>query len=428
MLTNKKVVVIGGGWAGLSAASELCHRGIKVDLFESNEYLGGRARSITIDDLELDNGPHLLLGAYSETLRLITKYFHRSANEYFEEQPLCLNIDNTKSKNYKSFYLSGSGLSSLISAKGLSLREKLSMAKFLFSLKRRAIKVLDNETVEQLLRRENQHDNVCTLLWYPLCISAMNTPPHKACGRTFLNVVSDALLQKKLASRFLLPKKPLSQTFPEAASVFIKKHGGNIYTRKTVKLQTQTDEQFCVSGELEKYTHAIIASSPHQITNCFTDNELSNAAIAITSNFKYEPICSIYLQYSHETNIQKKMVAYGSPNERWVFDKSYLSPGLICVVLSSSGPHTELTQEDLAETIEQELRDCFGYTTPSWKKVITEKRATFSCVPDLERPPQKTSVKNLYLAGDYTYGRYPATLESAVRSGVNAAKLVLEDM
>ncbi|MEK9873330.1 MAG: FAD/NAD(P)-binding protein [Betaproteobacteria bacterium] len=61
MLANKKVVVIGGGWAGLSAASELCHRGIKVDLFESNEYLGGRARSIKIDDLELDNGPHLVL-------------------------------------------------------------------------------------------------------------------------------------------------------------------------------------------------------------------------------------------------------------------------------------------------------------------------------------------------------------------------------
>ena len=122
------------------------------------------------------------------------------------------------------------------------------------------------------------------------------------------------------------------------------------------------------------------------------------------------------------------MVAYGSPNERWVFDKSYLSPGLICVVLSSSGPHTALTQEDLAETIEQELRDCFGYATPVWKRVITEKRATFSCVPNIERPLQKTNVKNLYLAGDYTYGRYPATLESAVRSGVNAAKLVLEDM
>ena len=428
MSTNKKVVVIGGGWAGLSAASELCHRGIKVDLFESNEYLGGRARSITINDLELDNGPHLLLGAYSETLRLIIKYFHRSTNEYFDEQPLCLNIDNTTSKNYKSFYLAGTGSSSLIRAKGLSLREKLSIAIFLLRLKRRAIKVLDNETVEQLLRRENQNDNLCTLLWYPLCISAMNTPPHKACGRTFLNVVSDALLQTKLESRFLLPKKPLSKTFPEAASVFVKNHGGNIYTRKSVKLQSQPDEQFSVSGELEKYTHAIIASSPHQITNCFADNELSNAAMGLTRNFKYEPICSIYLQYSHETNIQKKMVAYGSPNERWVFDKSYLSPGLICVVLSSSGPHTALAQEDLAETIEQELRDCFGYATPIWKKVIAEKRATFSCMPNLARPSQKTSVKNLYLAGDYTYGRYPATLESAVRSGVNAARLVLEDM
>ena len=428
MSTNKKVVVIGGGWAGLSAVSELCHRGINVDLFESNEYLGGRARSVTINDLELDNGPHLLLGAYSETLRLITKYFHRSANEYFDEQPLCLNIDNTTSKNYKSFYLSGTGSSSLIRAKGLSLREKLSMARFFLRLKRHAIKILANETVEQLLRRENQNDNLCTLLWYPICISAMNTPPHTACGQTFLNVVSDALLQTKLESRFLLPKKPLSKTFPEAASVFIKKHGGNIHTRKSVKLKIQTNEQFYVSDGPERYTHAIIASSPHQITNCFTDNQVSNAVMGLTSNFKYEPICSIYLQYPRHTKIQKKMIAYGSPNERWVFDKSYLSPGLVCVVLSSSGPHTAMSQEDLAETVELELRDCLGYAEPIWKKVIAEKRATFSCVPNLERPTQKTIVKNLYLAGDYTYGRYPATLESAVRSGVNAARLLVEDM
>jgi uncharacterized protein with NAD-binding domain and iron-sulfur cluster len=109
---------------------------------------------------------------------------------------------------------------------------------------------------------------------------------------------------------------------------------------------------------------------------------------------------------------------------QWLFDKGRISGqhGLIASVISAEGIHQELTQEILAQKVIAELGAEFNITgQPEWFKVITEKRATFCCSPNLDRPGEKTALPRLLLAGDYTSGDYPATLEGAVMSGLGCA-------
>jgi uncharacterized protein with NAD-binding domain and iron-sulfur cluster len=127
------------------------------------------------------------------------------------------------------------------------------------------------------------------------------------------------------------------------------------------------------------------------------------------------------------------MTGLSKPSEKsniisqWVFDRGQLcgQKGLMAVIVSAEGDHQKLTQDELALTIARELSHAFpSLPKPLWHKVIAEKRATFSCVTNLARPTNKTAQPHLYLAGDYTYADYPATIESAVRSGIACANLI----
>jgi hypothetical protein len=146
--------------------------------------------------------------------------------------------------------------------------------------------------------------------------------------------------------------------------------------------------------------------------------------------FAYQPIYSVYLQYARGTRFTHRMAGLDGTYAQWVFDRGQLcgQEGLIGVVISASGAHQDLPHEELARRVHAELLEhAPGLGTPAWHRVIAEKRATFACVPDLERPGNRTALPGLFLAGDYTQSDYPATLEAAVRSGVAAAHLALND-
>ncbi len=143
--------------------------------------------------------------------------------------------------------------------------------------------------------------------------------------------------------------------------------------------------------------------------------------------YSYQPIYTIYLQYPPETKLPRVMTGLTRTIAQWVFDRGQLSgqSGLISVVISANGRHQQLTQDELALQVAKELDQVFsGLPAPLWYKVIAEKRATFSCVPNLARPTNRTMQAGLYLAGDYTYADYPATIEGAIRSGVKCAELI----
>jgi predicted NAD/FAD-dependent oxidoreductase len=150
----------------------------------------------------------------------------------------------------------------------------------------------------------------------------------------------------------------------------------------------------------------------------------------ITDQFTYQPIYSVFLQYAPSARLPIRMGGLLSAHTQWFFDRGQLcgQHGLIGVVISASGVHQGFTHEDLALAVHAELAEHFpGLGKPQWHQVIAEKRATFSCTPGLQRPDNITPVAGLYLAGDYTASDYPATIESAVRSGLRAAHLVLQN-
>jgi predicted NAD/FAD-dependent oxidoreductase len=152
--------------------------------------------------------------------------------------------------------------------------------------------------------------------------------------------------------------------------------------------------------------------------------------VRMIDQFDYQPIYSVYLQYARGSRLPFRMGGLEARYSQWLFDRGQLcgQDGLIGVVISASGAHQGLAHDELARAVHAELAENFpGLGEPRWHQVIAEKRATFSCTPGLSRPDNATPVAGLYLAGDYTASDYPATIESAVRSGVRAAKLALHN-
>jgi predicted NAD/FAD-dependent oxidoreductase len=183
-----------------------------------------------------------------------------------------------------------------------------------------------------------------------------------------------------------------------------------------------------VDADSQPFDHLIVACGPqHASALLGTDARLGGIARQIDT-LEYEPIYTVYLQYAEAVSLPFAMLGFTGGLLQWAFDRGVLSGhrGLVAGVLSASGRHEALTRPDLAASIHGELAAALpGLPAPRWTRVIAERRATFSCRPDLARPAHRTPVDRIVLAGDYVASDYPATLESAVRSGVAAARLAL---
>jgi hypothetical protein len=152
------------------------------------------------------------------------------------------------------------------------------------------------------------------------------------------------------------------------------------------------------------------------------------SAVARIEALEHQPIYTVYLRYPARVMLPHPMIGLHRRFSQWLFDKGRIAAqhGLLAAVISAEGIHQELSHGELALRVIAELREEFGIAEqPEWFKVIAEKRATFCCLPGLQRPSQQTALPRLLLAGDYTAGDYPATLEGAVLSGLRCAGLVV---
>lgn len=424
--SNIKVAIIGGGLAGLAAASELSSHGIKVTVFEAAPQLGGRARSVHWQGLILDNGQHILLGAYHQTLRLMKK-IGLDAEESLLRQSLNLNIRHAiHLKSYKSLPAPFNLLMGLLTCKGLNWSERYSAIRFFIQLKRINFKLDQDIPLNQLLNRFKQSSNLIKYLWEPLCLAALNTPINTASSQIYLNILKDSFDQKKTDSDLLLPRNDLSSLLAEPLADFIRAHQGEIKLNSHIKQLGKVNHHFSVNGS--NFTHVILAVAPFRLAEMIEPlGEI--AANGLVSKFTYEPIYTVYLQYPRAVKLPQVMIGLTHTMSQWVFDRGQLNgqKGLLAVIISAKGEHQKLAQEALANKVIAELKTAFpNLPNPKWHKVIAEKRATFACTVNLKRPQQKTTIKNLYLAGDYTEGNYPATIEGAIHSGLSTAQLILQ--
>jgi len=456
------IAVIGGGYAGMAAAVALADCGIPVTVFESALQLGGRARGVLYNDTQLDNGQHLLLGCYVQTLNMIERVGGNIENDFLR-LPLQLDLHGEFSLKAPRLPAPLHLLAALLSAQGLPFSARLNAARFMLKLRRANFRLdklplppagegwgegTSDMTVSALLAQHGQDADLTVKLWEPLCIAALNTPIHKASAQVLLNVLRDALNQSRADSDMLLPRINFTALFPQRAADYVEQRGGKVCIACGVEaLRPLEDGMEITSAQgTTKFSHVICAAPPVVAAKLLRPIPALAETVAQIDALEHQPIYTVYLQYparvtlpqhpqgvrrwvpgSSAATLPQPMLGLHQRYSQWLFDKGRISNqhGLLATVISAEGIHQELSQEELAQKVIAELREEFGIAEqPAWYKVIAEKRATFCCSPNLQRPSQQTSLPRLMLAGDYTAGDYPATLEGAVISGLKCADAI----
>lgn len=399
-MATGRIAVIGAGYSGIAAAVALVQAGAPVTLFDANRTAGGRARRVEYRGTTLDNGQHILLGAYRETLALMEAVGvpaaavrrHRLAIHY----PGAL--DFAAPGLPAPLHLA----TALALARGLSAGERLAAMRLSMALRRAEAAATPGETVAGFLARLEQPERLRRLLWEPLCVAALNTPAERADAAVFARVLRDALLRRREDSDLVLPAWDLSTLLPDPAIAWLGERGTEIVLGARVQSLARAGDgwRLATPEGARAFDGVVCATAP------------------------YEPITTVYLQYDARVTLPFPMTGVDGGHAQWLFDREALGGprGLVAAVISASRAQAALDHDVLATAVHREVERLGGtIDPPRWTKVITEKRATFACVPGAFRPPAETGEPGLVLAGDYTEGPYPATLEAAVASGLRAA-------
>ena len=401
---DDRVAVVGAGYAGMAAAVTLAQRGVPVTVFEAGQVPGGRARRILSQGNELDNGQHILVGAYTELFRLM-RTVGVPDNALLR---IPLELRYVKDFHFRKMSLPAplGLLFGLLSARGVSFPERVGAVRFILRLKRQSFRLDPDIAVDELLERHRQDGRIGHYLWRPLCVSALNTPSAQASANAFLAALRDTLMGADDASDLLLPRVDLSRLFPEPAAAFLLQKNHQVRLRHPIDDLEPLRRQFAA---------VIVAVGPHQLKALLPD---------LAPEYTYQPINTCYLQYPENVKLPIPMLGMADGLVQWVFDRGALTgeKGLLAAVISAQGDHQQMTQDDLAQSCHRELaREKLVAQEPLWARVIAEKRATVACTPGVPRPPVETGIPGVFLAGDYTDPEYPPTLEAAVRSGIRAA-------
>ena len=441
------VAVIGGGWAGCAAAVTLAAAGVPVTLFEQAKTLGGRARRVERDGIALDNGQHLVIGAYRQTLALLATV-HRAgdAEALFHRLPLTLRafggqrpggLELAAWRAPAPLHLVGG----VLGAQGLNGRERLAMIADFRRLTRAQSRSAPDESVAQCLARTSPR--TLAGIWEPLCLAALNTTPERASARMFAHVLRAAFTGTHRNSDFLVPAVDLSACFPDAAAQFIVQRGGVVRRGVAVRVIGRTGDAVALrmGAEVANYSAAIVAVAPQQLATTVGAAAASDDAwrvpLALTSAFAYESITTLYFGFAGRVAFGVPMLRLDDAPGHWAFDRSAAlgsgtarggAQSLIAVVISAGGPHDALDHATLAAKVESQLRRLApDLPATTFSHVIAERRATYACTPGLMRPAGGRIGRGVYLAGDYTDPVFPATLEAATRSGVAAAHALIAD-
>lgn len=399
---GRGIAIVGAGYAGMAAAVTLAERGIRSTVFESGPVPGGRARRVQSQGNELDNGQHILIGAYTELFRLMRGV--GVPDSALLRMPL--EIRYTTSFHFRRLWLPEPfGLAGgLLMARGIPFAERLGAAKFIANLRQAKFHLAADMPVTDLLARHRQNGRIAHYLWLPLCISALNTPPELASANVFLSVLRDTLGGESGASDLLLPRVDLSRLFPEPAAEYVRSQGGEI------RLQTPVKD---LGSLRQSFDRVIVAVGPHQLKTILPD----------APEYSYQPIYTCYLQYGERVGLPLPMIGLADGLVQWVFDRGRLlgEKGRLACVISAQGDHQQLSLDELAERCHRELAAAhIVEDKPVWSRVIAEKRATITCSPGTK--PMPAAADGVTFAGDYTDREYPPTLEAAVRSGIRAAQ------
>ena len=428
-----QIAIVGAGWAGLAAAITAAQKGHQVTLLEASKFWGGRARSIQTHSEDyplLDNGQHILIGAYQKTLSMM-QIVGIDLEKAFWRKPLDLR------------YADGSGLSlpnkpfPLNLLQGIAFNsswsavDKWQLLTSAWQWQRMHFECAEDLTVADLCKKMTPP--VWQDLIEPLCVSALNTPANEASGKVFLRIMKDALFGPVGSSDLLLPRLDLGQLFPNAAIKWLEKNGASCQSGQRIESIVDSDITSSKAPRWQlgkhQFDHLVIATPAWDAAHLL---EKFNAAWASTARqLKHETIATVYVQGPLGFKLPLPMLALrtsqGSPAQ-FAFDRGQIyteagTSGLLAFVVSAN----KLSKEDVTHQVMGQLsalliqlgQDALRIEAFKVIQTVVEKRATFACIPNLKRPSARPC-QGITVCGDYVEGPYPATLEGAIISGIQA--------
>ncbi|CAN7321139.1 hydroxysqualene dehydroxylase HpnE [Acidovorax sp. LjRoot129] len=437
-----KVAVVGAGWAGMAAAIAHAQAGREVTVFEAARTVGGRARAVPAilpqgATVTLDNGQHILIGAYAESLRLM-RLVGVDVDSALLRLPLTLQFPDGQGLQLPDLPPPLDALLGIARAKGWSWRDKLTLLRTATAWQLRGFRCAPQTSVADLCAPLTPR--LMAEFIDPLCVSALNTPAHQASGQVFLRVLQDSLFSGRGGSNLLLPRADLGALFPEPAARWLQAHGGHqvITGQRVQRLQPHPGGRWeVVCGSAQPGAADSAPEAFDQVTLACPSWEASRLVAGVAgvagladasrwsnqaSALRFEAITTVYA-YAPGARLAQPMLALRSSPEspaQFVFDRGQLdgNHGLLAFVVSASdGERSHIEQQ-----VRQQAAAQLGISALQPVQTVVEKRATFACTPGLERPGMQV-LPGLSACGDYVDGPYPATLEGAVLSGTAVAAL-----
>lgn len=448
------IAIIGAGWAGLAAAVAATQKGWRTTVFEAARQSGGRARTVPFaaaaahaKPLTLDNGQHILIGAYRQSLALMrtvgvdpTTALLRTSLDLRDWHGNGLRLPRLPAQL--------AGLAGVLAAKGWPIAGRFALLRQLRTWQNQGFTAPAEQSVLQLCHK--LPEKIIHSFIEPLCVAALNTPVEKASAQVFLRVLQDSMLGGAGSADLLLPRLPLGSLLAEPATQWLQRNGSTVLLGQRVQSIRPSlsfpHTQWQIDDAKEVYDAVIVATAAHPAISlleplaeqCSAHHmaESSQSLATWLANaraLEYEAIATVYLQTASHNGpllprpmVQMPASPGGAPAQpaQFAFDRQTLSQdtGVLALVASAcKGDKLQLQAQTLAQT-RAALGNATHLGTITPIGAVVEKRATFACTPGLQRPAQQpmTDYPTLLACGDYVDGPYPATLEGAVISGNQA--------
>jgi len=444
------VVVIGAGFAGLSAATALVHGGASVLVLEAAGRLGGRAASFRdgVTGELVDNGQHVLFGCYHETRRFLDRI---GVSDHLRLAPALDVTVMTLGGRRTRLVCPPLGpplnlLAGLLEWEALDLRDRLAVLRLAGPLRRARQELRGRsgrpvasaeETVTDWLRRHGQTPRLRELLWEPLALAALNQSPDEAAAPTFVRVLAQMTGSVPSDSAVALPVRPLGEFYAEPARRYIEAAGGSVLTRVAARVRRAGGGWEVAAGGRWATTEAVVAAVPwHALSRLFDGGAPAALAAACASADRMgsSPIVTVNLWLDRPV-LDRPFVGLPGRAMQWVFDKrlvfggeaahlSLVSSGAPDVAGARNGALIALATRELRSGVPEAADAVVTRAT-----VVREPRATFSLAPGQPaRPGTGTGADGFFLAGDWIDTGLPGTIEGAVVSGHRAAAAVFEHL
>ncbi|MBS4028157.1 MAG: hydroxysqualene dehydroxylase HpnE [Ignavibacteriales bacterium] len=433
------VLIIGGGLSGLAAAVKLSQKGVKkITLVEASGKLGGRAYSFVHKETGdvIDNGQHVLVGAYKNTLEYLDiigtrKFLSVQKNPHINFW--------SKEKGFSTFEIGKGKVFSSLRFKGLSLKSKLELKK----VEKFFQKFPSNEneiqklTVDEWLNSLHQSTEAKKNFWYPIAISVMNELPEKASALLFARSLKASFFSGEEDSSILISIIGQTELYVDGAVKLLKESGVEISLNNEVisfgEQNGKISKARFQSGEEIEANYFISCVPYFALERIIENSTLEKNQFLYLKEFQSSPIISIYFWFDKEI-IEQEMLGVCGKNIQWIFNRNKIFQSTntnhycVSIVISAAYHLIEKPKEAIEKICFDDLREIFPNINSAklnHSLIIKEKRATFSASPTLEayRPNSKTKTENLFLAGDWINTGLPATIEGAIESGFKISKI-----